>query len=76
MRTHLVYPNDTSTVCYIEEGETMTEQDQKECLDGRAVGCVKCLDDGRIAVLDWKGHTIFVCKPKDLPTMRQNDINF
>lgn len=54
----------------------MTEEFQADCLKGRTVGMFVRVEDGRVAVLDHNGHTIFVCRPECLPVIKRNDINF
>lgn len=56
--------------------DVMTEELQGESIGDRKVACVKVLEDGRIAVLDFNGYTIFVCNPRNLPPMAIVEINF
>lgn len=63
-------------VTSVYSADVMTEELQEESIGNRKVACVKVLEDGRIAVLDFNGYTIFVCNPRNLPPMAIVEINF
>lgn len=47
---------------------TMTEELQSQCLNGRTVRMFVRIEDGRVAVLDHYGRTIFVRMPSGVLT--------